>query len=216
MVILFLLSSCGPGLQLSSDPASTTSNSTSTSSGRVPVCTNCKMFMTATTNNGQLGGTAAAAITAADNICMADANKPADGATYKALMVNSARVACTSAFCAVSGESEHVDWVLFPNVTYYRSNGTTVIGTTNSLSIFTGAFTNSIVAAGSSVWTGLADLSFPTISNFLTGANTCVNWTSSNGAQQGVRASSNDTNSNALTSGSSFCNNALQIYCVAQ
>jgi hypothetical protein len=206
LLILFLANACGPGLK---------SSNTSTASERVPVCTDCKIFSSATTSNGLFGATAAAAITAADAICMADANKPADGATYKALLVNSARVGCTSAFCATDGELEHVDWVLFPNVTYYRSDGTTVIGTTNSASIFTSDFINSVEAGANTVWTGLVDLGFPTLSNFLTSSN-CLNWTSSNGAELGVRGLSNDTTANALTSGSSFCSNAYSIYCVEQ
>ena len=68
------------------------------------------LFVTAAGYNGNLGG-----VSGADAKCMADANKPSDGKTYKAMLTDgSTRIACTSANCTTSGNAEHLGWVLHP------------------------------------------------------------------------------------------------------
>ena len=100
-----------------------------------------KIFISATTHNGNFAGgadnsgTPAAAIAGADALCNgADANKPAGGGTYKAMLVNSARVACTTDNCS-GGVGEHTDWVFAANTTYYQADGITPFATTNNVGI---------------------------------------------------------------------------------
>ncbi len=93
-----------------------------------------KTFVTTATFSGDIkaAGGKANAIASADSLCMADANRPAGGSTYKALLVDGVnRVACTTANCG-GGVSEHIDWVLHASTTYTRSDGTTVVMTTGT------------------------------------------------------------------------------------
>jgi hypothetical protein len=142
--------------------------------------------VSSTTTDGQLAGTAAAAIAAADGIC---------GVGYKALIANSSRNTTT-------------DWPLAPNQRYVRNDGTTVIGTTNSSGVFTFNLTNAISGSAANVWTGV-------FSNWGTGTN-CTNWTTNAGgvsAQYGLATSFAD---NAIAFTSSACNNQYYLYCVEQ
>jgi len=110
------------------------------SSPAVPAqtCTTCMTFVTAATYSGDIKTTGgkANAIASADSLCMADANKPAGGGTYKAMLVDGVnRVACTTANCG-GGAGEHIDWVFKPSTTYLRSDGTTTVMTTNTAGIW--------------------------------------------------------------------------------
>lgn len=62
-----------------------------------------KTFITAAKFNGdiQSAGGQATAIESADSLCMADANKPTDSSTYKAMLVDGTnRLACTTSLCS--------------------------------------------------------------------------------------------------------------------
>jgi len=139
---------------------------------QVTSCTsNCRIFVTSTTMaSGNLGG-----ISGADAICNADAAKPATG-TYKAFLWASTRRACSTAYCS-GGAAENLDWVLKPNTSYMRPDATP-IGTTLSSGIFdltTAAnfsatnvtYLTGANATGGNEWT-------------ITAASNCLNWTSSN------------------------------------
>ncbi|EKD41383.1 MAG: LenF, partial [uncultured bacterium] len=94
----------------------------------------------------------------ADATCMADANKPIGGSTFKAMIADGViRRACSSANCVTSGDGENIDWVLQPSTTYKRVDDTT-IGTTDANGIFSfpldNAFTDAAFDHGA--WTGLA------------------------------------------------------------
>lgn len=113
----------------------------STSSPPAPSSSFLKIFVTAGTWQGDLGGVAGA-----DAKCMNDANKPEDGKTYKAFLANTYRHAVPNKY-----------WVLRANTEYRRSDGTTVIGTTNTNSVFTAPLINSFSGENIEVWTGLKD-----------------------------------------------------------
>lgn len=132
-----------------------------------PSATTKKIFITQGSYDGNLvaaattaGGTVSTGIQAADYLCTTDSNKPATG-TYKALIVDhtdNQRIACTTPQCS-GGASEHVNWVLAANTTYYRADGTTVIGTTtaNGIFDFTTDLQNSMGTTTTTVWTGLTN-----------------------------------------------------------
>ncbi len=170
-----------------------------------------KIFVSAATVSFPLGGSAAAAITAADSACASDANKPSGSATYKALIVNSSRVACTSANCATSGVNENTAWVLSPSTTYYRADGSTPIGTTTSAGIFTFPLTNAVSTSSVSMATGL-------VTDWTTGAN-CTDWTTGNvgtsfrtGYSAGTSAAAIDMGAGSMTT----CNQTAYLFCVEQ
>ena len=165
-----------------------------------------RIFVSATTHDGNFGASASAALTAADALCNADANKPATG-TYKAMIVNTARTACTTANCG-GGISENVNWILSANTSYYRANGTTLIGTTNAAAIFPIPLTNAPHTAATIVYTGL-------YSNWTTDSSTCSNWTNNSGIF-GVYGQANLTSDGFIIGGSILCSNSRAVYCVEQ
>lgn len=171
------------------------------------------IFITAISFSGNLGG-----IAGADALCMADANKPAGGATYKAMIVyGTDRVACTSADCMDGGSSENVDWVLAPRTSYYRPDLTTKIGTTlwdNGIFLLTpdSNLDNSFSAGSYDIWTGL----MPT---WVSDPGCCDGWQSSgNPGPTGPYGSTIATDSLAINSGVKECLTANKSYlaCVEQ
>lgn len=136
------------------------------------------IFITAASFNGNLGGVAGA-----DALCMADANKPAGSATYKAMIADGVnRAACTSDNCVNGGATEHVDWVLAVNTPYFRPDRTTRIGSTMSdIGIFPlvtesgGRLINSFSDQSYDIWTGLTQ-------SWVSGLGNCQNWRSSGNA----------------------------------
>lgn len=102
------------------------------------------IFMTTGTYDGALGG-----FSGADAICDGEF----DG-TKALLAQGGVRMPCNPGVtCDIS---HNIDWVLLPNTTYYRADGLTEIGTTNSAGIFPfpldAAFSASSTAE---IWTGL-------------------------------------------------------------
>ncbi len=156
------------------------------------VTTNPILFVTAASHNGNFGG-----ISGADNVCMTDANKPSGG-TYKAFLVDGTnRRACATGNCTVAA-GNNIDWVLAPNKTYYRSDGTTPILTTNGAGIFVfGTLTNSFLTSGTNYWTGL-------FTSWITSA-ACTAWTSSSGASIGRVGVGNLTNSQSISDATPAC-----------
>lgn len=151
IISLFVIAACGKTTGLA--PGST-SGSTSSSD---------KIIESIDVASGNLGGSAGA-----DATCQASF-----GSTYKAMVVDGARKACTTSNCS-GGVSEHTDWVLSPSTSYKRPDGT-IIGTTNSVGIFT-SLTDSFTDS-KNPWTGLA-------TNWTQGVN-CTNWTSTGSSGMG-------------------------------
>ena len=136
--------------------------------GGAPVVTSCegagltcRLFVTMDTNftNGALGAT-----NTLDAACNSDSNKPTTG-TYKALIMRTSRQPGSG-------------WILYPNKTYTRKDGTTVVGSTSSGSIFTGVLSNPIVALGTDVF-WLTGVSIGSSSWGYQASNTCTNYSSS-------------------------------------
>jgi hypothetical protein len=164
---------------------------------------------TGTAGNGTFTGNLSG-ISGADASCNSDSNKP-NSSTYKALIVDGTnRVACTSANCATSGNSEHVDWVLAASTQYKRPNGT-VIGTTNSLKLFTFNLTNAIspMISNSYAWTG-----FSSSRDWTTSASTCSSWSSTSGNGEAGRLASTDAQS--MQYFTPTCSSSRFLYCVEQ
>ncbi len=190
------------------------STSTSTSTGTATACTTCRMFVTAATYNGVLGG-----VTGADAKCASDTNKPSTG-TYKAMLVDGTnRVACTTANCS-GGISENVNWVLKANTAYTRTDGT-AIGTTNSAAIFT-TLTNAVTTSPTynEYRTGMAFSSTPDWKAHATGH--CTNYSASSGTGVCGNASSSaistggGTSSNFLYTNGTSCGTSVALLCVEQ
>lgn len=172
---------------------------------------NPRMFVTASTFLSPFGGSAAAALAAADSGCMSDANKPSGGGTYKALVASSLRSACTTANCS-GGATENISWILRANTTYYRSDGVTVIGTTNSAGIFPFPLANSISTAMDPYMTGL-------LTDWTTAADNCADWISGNaglgfrtGYTAGTSAAAIDMGAGSVTP----CDQSSYLVCVEQ
>lgn len=161
----------------------------------------CKMFATAGTWFGDLGG--APGVSGADSRCNADANKPTGGGTYSALISDgSTRIASVTANV---GDGQ-VGWVMLPNMEYRNASGATV-WTTNSSGLFVfGTLTNQITSGGT-YFTGMDTL---WVSNA-----TCLAWTDGTGANQGRYGVGGTTTSTALALTQTACNVAQRgLYCV--
>lgn len=163
-----------------------------------------KIFVTAQTVNGNVGG-----VLAADNACLSDTNYPGTGA-YKALIVDgSSRVACTSSRCSTLGAVENVDWALAPNRTYVRTTDGEVIGTTNASGIFDFPITRQIGASSFFIWTGL-DANW-------TVRSTCLAWTTNSSSDSGYVGNSGSVNQFVIGGTNSACDFTINhLYCVEQ
>ena len=162
------------------------------------------IFLTDVQYNGNLGG-----ISGADAKCNADNAGMLDNGrspTYKAFIVGTERTACSVSNC-MGGSS--VDWVLAPNTNYVRPDGSDIFAT-NSLSLPVGPFTN-IVAGTVNFYDGFTSTDWTTAT-----ADTCMDWTSSDGGQPaavGWGAAVNDT---FITGGTVGCGTLESLLCVEQ
>lgn len=161
------------------------------------------IFLTAASMNGALTGPGGA-----DGVCTSDANYPGSG-TYKALLADgTARIACTTANCS-GGPSEHTDWVLAADTSYYRTDATTLLFTTNANGIFdfSGTLSNSFDTGGVEYWSGLN-------TDWTASANDCSDWggTGANGAIGSATA----TDSNAINTANPSCGTNRRLACVRQ
>ncbi len=181
----------------------TARNSTTTTTTITPK----KTFITAAGNNGGTGGVAAT-----DALCMGDGNHPGSG-TYKALIADgAARVACTSANCG-GGTGEHTDWVFTPDTRYARSDGTTLIFTTNANGVIdfgSDALDASFGSGGPAFWTGLnSDWTN-------TAAIDCANWMDGTAGSNGQAGNQSAVNGASIASGTIVCTSNRRFLCVEQ
>ncbi|RTL11622.1 MAG: DUF1554 domain-containing protein [Neisseriaceae bacterium] len=197
-----------------------------------------KIFVSNSTTTGQLstitGGNNA--ISNADAICANDSNRPADGYTYKAMLVTSTdnivtptpdkdRYVCKSANCVDGGE-QSFDWVLLPESVNYRTVGST----SNTTSIGTTAAnygyllnSNAFSTVAYNVWTGFSLIynswmSAPYNSTDATAGGSCNNWTSASNTLYGTYGTANGSGYNGpIASAVSTCDSASHhLYCVQQ
>lgn len=208
--LVLILSSCGD------DSVSGLGGNGQGSDNQTSICTNCRVFVTASAYNGNLGG-----ISGADQKCANDANKPTDGGTFKALVVSSTRRACTSAYCNTSGIGENSNWVMKANTTYKDLNGNELFTTNASAIAEFPVFSNIQGLVGDKVWTGLemeSDEGFMTTSAWLTGEN-CGDWLDENAG--GGRVGENMfTNPNQgyynFSDWTDSCGTMNPLYCIEQ
>lgn len=170
-------------------------------------CRNKVIWVTNATVDGRFGSTAGGDARCSDTT---DTNHPNNGGSYKALIVDgSSRIACTTANCG-GGASEHTDWVLAASTPYVRSNGSTAIGTTNSVGIFASDFTNAISTTAGFTWTGLTN-------NWTSSSDDCENWSSSGIGASGRRGDTDTTAIAAvIASEVDLCSGSYRIFCVEQ
>lgn len=161
---------------------------------------NKKIFITTSTTNGNIGG-----ISGADTKCSNDASKPSGGGTYKAFLVDGTNRKASNTANAGDGQ---VDWVLQANTTYYRADGTTVIGTTNSVKLFTFPLTSSISTGLIQYFTGL--------NTDWTTSNHCNNWSQNTGQGSTVAGTTLTNNTILTTSPTGNCALTLNLVCVEQ
>lgn len=154
-----------------------------------------KIFITASTYNGNLGG-----ISGADEKCMADANYPGQG-IYKAII--------SDGTTRVAQVGSQVDWILHPNQEYVRTDNTP-IGTTNADGIFVPDLTNAIGTVNARAWTSLKG------PNWMSGSFNCANWSDGSAGNMGEFGFQDSVGSGFYDGGSFICNSTFALYCVEQ
>lgn len=183
-----------------------------------------KVFITASTFDGNLQGVAANGPAGADAKCLADANKPSSG-TYKAMITDGTnRRACTTDNCGGAGldASENVDWVFQFGRIYIRAS--------DSASLFTPVAAGIIVAPGTILnhnfdsgtpkyfWTGIAQNPDYWSTASSSPNYTCSNWTSNANISDGGRVGISDSTSYTAfrSGGGRNCNDSYHLVCVEQ
>ncbi|EMJ34508.1 PF07588 family protein [Leptospira interrogans str. FPW1039] len=202
-LLLFLLNSLGS----SNSAASTVVTSCKDASF-------CRTFVA--TNNGagydgNLGG-----ISGADAKCAAAKSSNLTG-TYKALF---AAMGTREAVFVGDGS---IDWVLYPNKQYRRSDGTTTTFTTNANSVVTANLQNSVDGGAEKFyWIGVGNQ--PATFDWEVSLN-CNDWNSNNavnfaidgtGSSNEVFAGDGATPGGAFGSHNTGCNIRLNLLCVEQ
>ncbi|RHX85518.1 DUF1554 domain-containing protein [Leptospira stimsonii] len=156
-----------------------------------PQNTNLRVFVTAATYNGNLGG-----INGADTKCANDANKPTSG-TFKAFITGDSgpdgvRYACLNdaVNCPTNPVGGTKNWVLQANKSYYRIDQSTVVYTTNANG-FVSTIPNQLQAGAADYWTGFVPGDATDWSRLEFG--NCEEWTSDNAISEGTKASATGT-----------------------
>ena len=175
----------------------------------IPFSNNRRIYVTSLNNSISTVGSVAGA----DTICMNDSAKPTQSTVYKALLgdlTGCSGIPCRRASITANAGDGQIDWVFKPNTSYYRSDGTTLIMTTNSNAIFVfGNFTNSITAATFFPITGM-------VGNWTTPSNSnCVNY-SFTASGSVLTSTSNLTTTGAISGASMGCGGSFTLYCVEQ
>jgi cellulose 1,4-beta-cellobiosidase len=186
---------------------STDSTNEGTATPAAPVAK--KIYVTAIGYTPALsGGFGIPATSIADGFCHSDANKPGGGGTYKALLATPTRTACTTANCG-GGAGEHLDWVLAASTSYVRADGSTAIGTTSALGIFSFPLTSSMDGTVTTVFSGFN-------ADWTTGVN-CVDWTSNSIGDEYRQGNATATSSAAIDVGTTdTCDVNRNLVCVEQ
>ena len=178
-------------------------------------CSTCRIFVTASSYNGNLGG-----ISGADQKCANDANNPNDGATFKALVVGGTRRACSNSYCSSGYEAQN--WVLKANTEYINMSDSSTFVTTNANAVVEyPVFVNDEGKENKAldkVWTGLSSMGggfVDSVKDWTTASDNCSNWTNEN-ALGGIYGESFSNDYSAFSSMSDFCSGLNKLYCVEQ
>ncbi|MCR9142988.1 MAG: DUF1554 domain-containing protein [bacterium] len=173
------------------------------------------VFRTAATHNGDfdndplLGGNGdGSGIAEADAFCTADANRP-NTSTYRALLSKTTPAPARIGSLTPNLGDGQTDWVLSPNLNYYRQDGTTPVFTADANGIFVfGAFSNSFEASAGLYWTGLRN-------DWVVRAGlNCSGWSSTGG--NGGTGDPTATNGAAIQSATPLCATPTHLICVEQ
>lgn len=164
-----------------------------------------RIWVTNSTTMGNLNGTGGTV--GGDSMCnnMADTNHPGSG-TYKALIWLPGRTVSDA------------DWPIIANTNYYRSDGITLIGNSNSVKTITSALPNSVnTSAGLNSWSGIMANGIP----WMAATDNCSNWTSSLNTVDGIFGTANLTTPGNVFGRNggpnrSSCDQLLRLYCVEQ
>lgn len=159
-------------------------------------------------NFGSFTGASGDGIAGIDSDCVAGAiSVGLPSSNYRAVLMTTG---------GTTIRNQTTNWVLKPNKQYRRQNGVTVIGTTNSSSVFsvsTGTLTNSVVGAFTNVFSGITVSSD---TSWTPNSNNCSNWTSA-AAVVAQGANGNFANTLAFDAGTSQnCNTGVAVYCAEQ
>jgi hypothetical protein len=176
-------------------------------------CFNCRLFVTASTFDGNLGG-----ISGADSKCMSDGNYPGNG-VFKAMITDNLN--------RKSDVGSQVNWPLGTNSTFYRRPDTIAthpIFTTDGDGVNKTTFS---YAPGENntrnvdIWTGITNVT----TSWSSSTDNCSGWSSNSVGLSGVignslgdySSGSNSGNTpTVISSGTSACNLSRAIYCVEQ
>ncbi|AOP32970.1 hypothetical protein A0128_03260 [Leptospira tipperaryensis] len=191
-----------------------------TGAGGTTTETKLRVFVTAASFDGNLGG-----VNGADTKCAADANKPSTG-TYKAFITgnsgaNGVRYACLNDVtnCPTNPGAGTKNWVLQASTSYYRVDQSTKVFTTSALGLI-GTVHTSIQVSAASYWTGFVT----TVTDWSAtpGAAVCdlsatTAWTDNQGTNSGAVG---DAASAALASikalNTQNCGSTKKLLCVEQ
>ncbi|MCW7458148.1 DUF1554 domain-containing protein [Leptospira bandrabouensis] len=159
-----------------------------------------RLFVNSTLTKGNLGG-----IAGADATCSSDPKCPV-GSQCKAMLSTDSGIRRAT----ITGDvgDGQVDWVLKPFASYFQSDNTTPIGTTNAVSLFTLPIVNGIESPGVTTWTGLG-------TSWQTDPNDCSNWTNSISGN-GIVGSSSSNNVALINNLNVACTSDLKFYCAEQ
>ncbi|TGN19237.1 chitobiase/beta-hexosaminidase C-terminal domain-containing protein [Leptospira idonii] len=139
----------------------------------------------------------------ADSLCNNDLARPYYGSNYKAVRMGGGRNGTT-------------DWVLLKGWDYYRTDGTTLIGTTQSgagLGWTSGTFVNSIGISGANVFTGI---DMDGSGNMNESGFSCSGWTTNDGASYARSGTAGSNSSTAFANGANTCATSSKLYCAEQ
>ncbi|EED35397.1 conserved hypothetical protein [Luminiphilus syltensis NOR5-1B] len=152
-----------------------------------------RLFVTRSGYVGGLGG-----IAGADAKCNADANKPSDGGTYKAMLAGGGRSAAPTPS----------DWVLAADTKYFRPSGVYIAGT-GPYVVFSFPLVSAVDPGVGRVWTGL-------LNNWTAAGSTCDGW-SGETLVDGFYGLASRLDILAISIGASSCSGAqYPLYCVEQ
>lgn len=158
-----------------------------------------KIFLTSSTSPANFGGKVAA-----DAACASDANKP-DSGTYKAMLAATGRTAGGGVLAA------QTDWVLKPSTSYYRADGTTLIGETTANAVFDFATTSNGIDGGAPLeaWTGIQQ-------DWTDSTSNCTNWSATGTSLVVVGMSVSSDGYMLDIQSSRNCNSNFRFFCVQQ
>jgi len=153
--------------------------------------------------SANLGG-----ISGADAVCNSDGNKPGAAiGTFKALIVDPQNNMRRASVTGNVGDGQ-IDWVLQANKQYRRSDGVTVVATSNAVRLFTFALASSFVTGAGGHWSGLT-------ATWTNDAAHCTGWTNTGGT--GRDGADNAPTSAAIFNNATMCNTAgPTLICIEQ